>query len=307
MEYALETDSLGRRYGRHWALRGCSFAIPPGRVAALVGPNGAGKTTLLHLCVGLLTPTAGTVRVLGRPLERNAAGELPIIGFLAQDHPLYKGFTVEETLTLGRKLNPRWDDASARARLAGLNIPLESRVGTLSGGQQAQVALTLALDKRPELLLLDEPLASLDPLARRSFLRTLTGAASASGMTVVLSSHIIGDLERICDYLIVLSSSRVLLAGDTRDILAAHRQMSVPSSQVPAVGRVATVVDESEHDGLSSLLVRVEAPLEAHSWASEEATLEAVVLAYLGQGEAVSRDALRVGAPALAGELEGTR
>src|SRR5690242_13305264 len=213
MSDPLITLGLGKRYGATWALRDCSFTLPAGHVAALVGPNGAGKTTLLHLCVGLLAPSAGKVAVFDHAPYAQPAEVLPRVGFLAQDHPLYKGFTVVETLTLGRKLNPRWDDMAARARLQRLAIPLDRRVGKLSGGQQAQVALALALSKRPDLLLLDEPVASLDPLARRDFLRTLTDAATEDGLTVLLSSHIIGDLERVCDYLIILSASRVQLAG----------------------------------------------------------------------------------------------
>ena len=183
-----------------------------------MGPNGAGKTTLLHLAVGLLEPTAGSVQVFGLSPTAQPSEALPRIGFVAQDTPLYKGFTVAELLTLGRKLNPRFDDALARARMQKLGIPLERRAGKLSGGQQAQVALVLALAKRPDLLLLDEPLASLDPLARREFLRTLMDAVAESGLTVLLSSHIIGDLERVCDYLIILSASHVQLAGDMQEI-----------------------------------------------------------------------------------------
>ena len=187
-------------------------------MAALVGPNGAGKTTLLHLSMGLLEPTAGSVQIFGLSPTAQAGEALPRLGFVAQDHPLYKGFTVEELLTLGRKLNPRWDDALARARMQKLGIPLNRRAGKLSGGQQAQVALVLALAKRPDLLLLDEPLASLDPLARREFLRTLMDAVAETGLTVLLSSHIIGDLERVCDYLVILSASQVQLAGDMQEI-----------------------------------------------------------------------------------------
>jgi len=232
MSDPLITLGLGKRYGATWALRDCSFTLPAGHVAALVGPNGAGKTTLLHLCVGLLAPSAGKVAVFDHAPYAQPAEVLPRVGFLAQDHPLYKGFTVVETLTLGRKLNPRWDDMAARARLQRLAIPLDRRVGKLSGGQQAQVALALALSKRPDLLLLDEPVASLDPLARRDFLRTLTDAATEDGLTVLLSSHIIGDLERVCDYLIILSASRS--SGSTRSNARGHSPAaSVPSSLSP--------------------------------------------------------------------------
>src|SRR5579875_263462 len=211
---AIEARGLGKRYGKRWALSECTFSMPAGKVAALVGPNGAGKTTLLHLCVGLLRPDAGAVTVLGYAPAAQTKALLARVGFIAQDHPLYKDFTVAETLTLGRKLNPHWEDTIATERLARLHIPLDQRVGKLSGGQQAQVALALALAKRPQVLLLDEPVASLDPLARRDFLRTLMEAVVEQGMTVLLSSHIVADLERVCDYLIILAASRVPLAGD---------------------------------------------------------------------------------------------
>jgi ABC-2 type transport system ATP-binding protein len=189
MSAALETHDLGKRYGARWALHDCSLSVPEGSVTALVGPNGAGKTTLLHLAVGLSTPSSGDVRVLGWSAREQPELVLPRIGFVAQDHPLYRGFTLAETLTLGRKLNPRWDDAFARARLERLGLPPRQKIGTPSGGQQAQVALTLALAKRPELLVLDEPMAALDPLARRDFLRSLMEAAADGDLTVVLSSQ----------------------------------------------------------------------------------------------------------------------
>src|SRR5262249_19322747 len=218
MSNALETAGLGKRYGRKWALQDCTVDIPAGRVAALVGPNGAGKTTLLRLAVGVLDPTAGSGRVFGRSPRKEPKEVLPRLGFVAQDHPLYKGFKVKDLLTLGRKLNPRWDDALARDRIRQLNIPLDARAGRLSGGQQAQVALALALAKRPDLLVLDEPLASLDPLARREFLSMLMEAVAEGGLTVLLSSHIIGDLERVGDYLVILSAAHVQLAGDIQEI-----------------------------------------------------------------------------------------
>src|SRR5579872_2321948 len=195
IENALQSFNLGKKYGHLWALRDCSLSIPAGRVAALVGPNGAGKTTLLQLAVGLLRPTRGSVQVFGRSPSEHSEVVLPRVGFLAQDRPLFRSFTVAEMLEVGRRLNPRWDQGFALHRLTSLGIPLSRKTGKLSGGQQAQVALVLALAKRPDLLLLDEPLASLDPLARREFLRTLMDSVAESGMTVLLSSHIIGDLE----------------------------------------------------------------------------------------------------------------
>jgi ABC-2 type transport system ATP-binding protein len=221
---ALETGKLGKRYGNNWALRDCSLRLPSGRIAALVGPNGAGKSTLLHLAVGLVRPDAGTVRVLGSPPHGNTA-VLADIGFVAQDTPLYVDFTPAELVTMGAKLNRRWDSDLARTRLAELGIPPTQPVGKLSGGQRAQVALALALAKRPRLLLLDEPVASLDPLARREFLQTLMGSVAETDTTVLLSSHLLTDLERVCDYMIVLHAAQVQLAGSVEDLIAEHRQL----------------------------------------------------------------------------------
>jgi len=288
---ALATEGLGKRYGRHWALRDCTVTLPRGKVAALVGPNGAGKTTLLHLCVGLLAPSVGSARVFGHAPDREPTVVLPRIGFVAQDHPLYKGFTVADMLTMGRKLNPHWDNALATRRLRQLAIPLDRRVGRLSGGQQAQLALALALGKRPDLLILDEPVASLDPLARRDFLRALAGAVAEQEVTVLLSSHIIGDLEQVCDYLIILATAQTRLVGDVATVLREHRRLTLPSAiaRDPAtlarIDAAATVVG-SDHvrDGVR-LLVRLHAdtPPDAldPAWDAQTPTLEEVSLAYL--------------------------
>ncbi len=283
MSNALETTKLSKRYGRTWALQDCTLNLPAGRVAALVGPNGAGKTTLLHLAVGLLEPTAGNVQVFGLSPTAQPGKALPRLGFVAQDTPLYKGFTVADLLTLGRKLNPGFDDALARARMQKLGIPLERRAGKLSGGQQAQVALVLALAKRPDLLLLDEPLSSLDPLARREFLRTLLDAVTASGLTVLLSSHIIGDLERVCDYLVILSASHVQLAGDIQEIAKTHKRLIGPRQDEAAVASVHTVIETSHTERQTTLLVRAHGPLFAPSWEVQEVSMEDIVLAYLSQ------------------------
>ncbi len=220
---AVQAVGLGRRYRAMWALRDCSLGLPAGSVTALVGPNGAGKTTLLHLVLGLLSPSVGTVTVFGQPMRTDRRHRLGEIAFVAQDHPLYPGFTVAELLRLGRSLNQRWDQRAALERLADLGIPLQRRAGQLSGGQRAQVALTLALAKRPRLLVLDEPVASLDPLARHSFLDRLAGDVSARELTVILSSHVIGELERVCDHLVLLTSGKVRLAGPIDDLLAEHQ------------------------------------------------------------------------------------
>jgi len=283
MSNPLETTQLSKRYGRTWALQDCTLTLPAGRVAALVGPNGAGKTTLLHLAAGLLEPTSGSVQVFDQSPLRQPKETLPRLGFLAQDHPLYLSFNVADLLTFGRKLNPRWDDTLARARIDKLGIPLNRRAGKLSGGQQAQVALVLALAKRPDLLLLDEPLASLDPLARRDFLRTLMDAVAESGMTVLLSSHIIGDLERVCDYLIILSAARVQLAGDIQEIMQTHKRLVGPRQDEAAVASVHTVIEASHTARQTTLLVRTHGPILDPSWEVQEASLEDIVLAYLGQ------------------------
>ena len=283
MSNALETNKLSKRYGRTWALQDCTLNLPAGRVAALVRPNGAGKTTLLHLAVGLLKPTAGEVQVFGCSPLRQPTEALPRLGFVAQDTPLYKGFTVAEMLTLGRKLNPSFDDALARARMQKLGIPLQRRAGKLSGGQQAQVALVLALAKRPDLLLLDEPLSSLDPLARREFLRTLMDAVAESGLTVLLSSHIIGDLERVGDYLVILSASHVQLAGDIQEIAKEHKRLIGPRQDEAAVASVHTVIEASHTVRQTTLLVRAHGPLFDPSWEVQDVSMEDIVLAYLSQ------------------------
>jgi ABC-2 type transport system ATP-binding protein len=223
MTDALATRRLSKRYGHRPALTDCTLSIPAKQIVGLVGPNGAGKTTLLHLAVGMLTPTSGTIEVLGgRPGSGQA--QLAKVGFVAQESPLYAGFTVTDHLRLGAHMNPGWDAALARDRIDELGLDPRQRAGQLSGGQRAQLALTLALAKRPELLILDEPIASLDPLARSEFLRSLAGYTASRQVSVVMSSHLVSDLERICDYLIVLVASRVQLAGPVTELLASHRQ-----------------------------------------------------------------------------------
>ena len=283
MSNTLETIRLGKRYGRTWALRDCSLVLPAGRVAALVGPNGAGKTTLLHLAVGLLQPTAGDIKIFGQRPSTQPKEVLSGIGFVAQDHPLYRGFTVEEMLRLGRKLNVRWDDQLAHARIQKLGIPLDRRVGKLSGGQQAQAALVLALAKHPDLLLLDEPLASLDPLARREFLSTLMDAAAESGLTILLSSHIIGELERVCDHLIVLSASRVQLIGGIPELVQEHKRLVGPRQSEENIASIHTVIEASHTERQTTLLIRTNGQVFGSSWDVQTVSLEDIVLAYLGQ------------------------
>ncbi|HLB17690.1 MAG TPA: ABC transporter ATP-binding protein [Gaiellaceae bacterium] len=280
---ALQTSELGKRYGSAWALRDCTLEIPHGRVTALVGPNGAGKTTLLHLAVGLTEPTTGSLRVLGRSPKADAKTLLPRIGFVAQDHPLYRGFTLQELLHVGAKLNPGWDESIARERLGRLGLDLKRKAGALSGGEQAQVALSLALAKRPEFLLLDEPVASLDPLARRDFLQSLLEAVAEDRITVLLSSHILSDLERVCDHLVLLSRARVQLVGEIEEIVAAHRLLIGPRCEPGSLARVEAIVQESHTERQSTLLVRANGHLYDARWTVSEVDLEEIVLAYLAQ------------------------
>ncbi|TDC25164.1 ABC transporter ATP-binding protein [Streptomyces sp. 8K308] len=285
-EAALETDALGKRYGRGWALRDCSLRLPAGRIAALVGPNGAGKSTLLHLAVGLLRPDAGRVRVFGGD-PRGDAEALAEIGFVAQDTPLYRDFTADELITMGARLNRRWDANLAHDRLAGVGVPTRKPVGSLSGGQRAQVALALALAKRPRLLLLDEPAAALDPLARHEFMGALMSAVAETGTTVLLSSHLLADLERACDHLILLQTAHVQLAGDVDDLLAEHRTLVGPRTDHPeAVPGVRAVIRASHTDRQTTLLARTTGAGPADpAWSAHEVTLEDLVLAYLGAGD----------------------
>jgi ABC-2 type transport system ATP-binding protein len=228
----VEASGLGKRYGGTWALRECTLEIPAGHVAALVGPNGAGKSTLLNLAVGLAAPSAGEVTVLGGRAAGSPAA-LDGIAFVAQDTPLYKNLSVADMIYITRSLNRRFDQPYAKARLDELGIPQKRKAGKLSGGQQAQLALTLALARRPRLLVLDEPVAMLDPVARHDFMATVLAAASgkgggeAGGVSVLLSSHVLTELERVASYLVLLTRGRVQLAGTVDDLLAAHGQASL--------------------------------------------------------------------------------
>src|SRR5919109_1215180 len=284
----LEARALGKRYGDQWALRDCTLALPAGRVVGLVGPNGAGKTTLLQLAVGMLAPTTGEIAVFGRD-PRETKSVLPRIGFVAQDSPLYRSFTVAETLSIGRHLNAQFDERWARDRLRELKVPLERKVGQLSGGQRAQVALAAALAKRPELLLLDEPVASLDPLARREFLQALMDAVAEDGLSVVLSSHLIADLERICDFLVLLIASEVRLSGGIEELVAAHKVLIGPRRSTIGIPGVAAVVQASHSERQTTLLVRTTGPVYDPAWTVQDVDLEELVLAYMGQSTLPAR------------------
>lgn len=288
MSTALETKGLGMRYGRKWALRDCSLRLPTGSVIALVGPNGAGKTTLLQLITGLLRPAEGTVEVLGRDARTGSAEALAQVGFVAQEHPLYRGMSVADLLRMGRSLNLRWDQSMAERRLADLGIPLTERAGALSGGQQAQVALALALAKRPALLVLDEPLANLDPIARRDFMRTVMVAVAEDEVTVLLSSHVIADLQAVCDQLVLLKDGRLQLAGAIDDVLAGHRILTGPRTDAePPVPGLVRAVHSDRH---TDLLVRTEIGPDLHpTWRSHPVGLEELILAYLERPTEVAR------------------
>ncbi|TDV43212.1 ABC transporter ATP-binding protein [Actinophytocola oryzae] len=291
---ALTTTGLGKRYRRKWAVRDCSLSLPAGRVVALVGPNGAGKTTLLHMVVGLLSPDEGNATVLGEPVGTTRT--LSRIAFLAQDKPLYDRFSVADMLRFGAHLNPGWDDALATGRLAELDIPPDRRVGSLSGGQQAQVALTMAIAKRPELLVLDEPLANLDPLARHDVMRGLMTAVADSGMTVLLSSHVMSDLTDTCDWLVVLNRGRVQVSGDIETLLAEHRLLVGPAELADGVGDRLSVVDETRTDRQATLLARTGPVTLGPRWTARGVSLEELVLAYLRRPEAAA-----LSGPVLAG------
>ncbi len=282
MTAVIETEGIGKRYRRLWALADCTLSIPAGHVVGLVGPNGAGKTTLLNLATGMLAPTAGTIEVLG---GRPAAGpaQLAKVGYLAQDAPVYAGLSVADHLRLGARLNPGWDAQLARSRIERLDLSLGQRAGTLSGGQRAQLALTLAVAKRPSLVLLDEPLASLDPLARREFLQDLMEAVAEQGLSVVLSSHLISDLERVCDYLIVLVASRVRVAGPVEELLATHHLLSGPRRDPGTLPAGQQVISASHTDRQTTLLVRTGDEVLDPAWTAAEVSLEDVVLAYMNQ------------------------
>jgi ABC-2 type transport system ATP-binding protein len=278
----IETSGLGKRYGRTWALKDAALAIPAGYVVALVGPNGAGKTTLLHMAVGLTRPTAGQVMVLDSEYAGSPAA-LDQIAFVAQDAPLYKNLSAADMLHLTRNLNRRWDQQRAEARLTELNIPLGRKVGKLSGGQQAQLALTLALARRPRLLVLDEPLGSLDPLARHDFMASLMAAVAEDGLSVVLSSHVIADLERVADYLIVLSRGQVQVAGEVDRLLAEHSTLTGPAAAADDVAEKLAVVYARRAGSVAQLLVRNKTAAESapSGWEAHPVSLEEVVLAYL--------------------------
>jgi ABC-2 type transport system ATP-binding protein len=283
-EPALRTDRLGRRYGRVWGLRDCTLDVPAGAVAGLVGPNGAGKTTLLEMIIGLLEPTEGEVSIFGETSRAYHAATLARVGYVAQDHPLYRDFSVADMFHLGRAMNPSWDQRLAQERMDALGIPVKRKVKQLSGGQRAQVSLTMALAKRAPLLVLDEPVSSLDPVARQEFTQEVTAAAAETGLTVIISSHVVSELERLCDWLIVLSGGHVQLAGPTGDLIGGHRLLTVPRA-TPDAELPGRVIHRSEGDRNCAVLVRTD---PAHlavevraGWQADPVSFEQLVMAYL--------------------------
>ncbi len=297
MSDAIIATGLSKRYGAKWALRNCTFSISQGRVCGLVGANGAGKTTLLRLLCGLSRSSAGRAEVAGKA-PADDASFLSEVGYLAQDVPLYRHWSIEDHLRMGANLNPRWDDHAARDRLRALHIPLDQRVGTLSGGQRAQVGLAIALAKQPRVLLLDEPVAALDPLARRSFLSTLTDAVADGALTVMLSSHLVADLERVCDRIVVLTESRTVLTDGVDRILADHRLLTGARRDTSGIEREHTVLRIERTHRQVSMWVRLNGPVHDPHWEVTELSLEEIMLAYLGCGAERALEPIADGLPA---------
>ncbi|WP_284743778.1 ABC transporter ATP-binding protein [Amycolatopsis sp. RTGN1] len=288
----LRAQGLGKKYKRKWALTGCTLEIEAGHVTGLVGPNGAGKSTLLNIASGMLEPTTGTIEVCGGT-PGSGPDQLAKVGYVAQSTPVYTGLTIEEHLRLGAHLNPSWDDSLATKRVERLGLDPKQPAGKLSGGQRAQLALTLGIAKRPELLLLDEPVASLDPLARREFLQDLMEAVAEHGLSVVMSSHLVNDLERVCDHLVVLVDSQVRVIGDVEELLASHHRLSGPRREVDSLPADQHVVSAKHTDRQTTVLVRTEAPILDPAWTVAQIGLEDLVLEYMSNPTA-ARPALEV-------------
>jgi ABC-2 type transport system ATP-binding protein len=277
------TRDVTKRFRNREALSKCTLNIPMGKVVGLVGPNGAGKSTLLNLAVGLTSPNEGSIEVFGKA-PSDAPPQLSRIGFVAQDHPICANLTVNEHLTLGAHLNPSWDGQLAKRRIKQLGLDPGQRAGKLSGGQRAQLSLTLALAKHPDALILDEPVASLDPLARREFLETIMEAVADSGMSVILSSHLVSDVERVCDFLVLLVASRVALVGEVDDIVSSHHRLVGPAMDDTSVLGNQYVVASNRAGRQVELIVRSDGPILDPAWIIESLSLEDIVLAYMGQG-----------------------
>jgi ABC-2 type transport system ATP-binding protein len=282
---ALRTTGLSKRYGRGmWGLRDCTLTVPAGAIVGLVGPNGAGKTTLLEMVIGLLKPTEGQIEVLGHTAQANTADTLARVGYVAQNHPLYPDFSVADMFHLGAAMNPAWDAGMATARMEALDVPLNRKVKALSGGQQAQVALAMALAKRAPLLVLDEPVASLDPVARLEFMREVMAQVADGDLTVIIASHVVSELERFCDWLVVLTHGHVQLAGPVDGLLDEHRMLTVPRV-TPDADLPGTIIHRDDSDRHSLVLLRTSPATPgagAHpDWRAETVGVEELVMAYL--------------------------
>jgi ABC-2 type transport system ATP-binding protein len=284
---AVAARGLGKQYGRKWALSDCTLTIPAGRVVGLVGPNGAGKTTLISLATGMLAPTTGSIEVLGGPAP-NRPDQLARVGYVAQGTPTYSGLSVADHLRFGKRMNPGWDGALAARRIQDLGLDPRQKAGKLSGGQRAQLALTVGLAKRPELLILDEPIASLDPLARHEFLQGLMAAAAERELSIIMSSHLVSDLEHVCDYLVVLVGSRVLLDGPVEELVASHHLVTCRRCDAADLPPGVQVITQSHTDRQSTFLVRSSAPVIDAALNADPVDLEQLVLAYLGVGARTS-------------------
>jgi ABC-2 type transport system ATP-binding protein len=284
----IATTSLGKRYGRHWALADCTFSIPERSLCALVGGNGAGKTTLLRMLAGLSRPTTGRAEVAGLA-PRDRPDFLSRVGFLAQEIPLYRRWTAEDHLRFGAHLNPTWDDGRAREQLRRAGIPLDRRIESLSGGMRAQVALAVALGKRPAVLLLDEPVAALDPLARRDFLGVLVEVVAEDQLTVLLSSHLLADLERVCDHVVLLAGGRMAMCEDIEEVVRSHRRLTAPARDTAVLERDHDVIWVDRSTRQVSAIARLGVGPVEDGWLVEEVGLEEIVLAYLGRGAARER------------------
>ncbi|MFC8198993.1 ABC transporter ATP-binding protein [Streptomyces sp. NPDC057298] len=284
-ESAIEARGVGRKYRRGWALRDCSFRLPAGRICGLVGPNGAGKTTLMAIAANLLEPTTGSLRVFGAAPESAPAGRRT--AFLAQEKPLFRRFTVAETLRLGRELNPGWDQRAAENIVRAGNVPFEAKIGTLSGGQRTRVAFAVAFGKRPDLLLLDEPMSDLDPLVRHELMSTLLAEAAERGTTVLMSTHMLAELENTCDYLLVIAGGGLRLAGEVDELRTSHALLTGAHTDGHTPPELAyhTVVETRLSGRQFTSLIRPDGPV-AGPWQASTPNLEELLLAYLRSPEA---------------------
>jgi ABC-2 type transport system ATP-binding protein len=281
MKSPLVTRGLGKRFRRHWGLRDCTLEIPDGSIVGLTGPNAAGKSTLLALATGLLEPTEGSIEVLGRD-PRVDSSVLAEVGYVAQGAPLYRSFTVAETIEYARRTNTRWDDGVAVGLLGRLDSG--TRVARLSAGDRARLALSLVLGKRPRLLLLDEPFAGLDPLAGREFLQLLMDGVAETDATVVVASHVIADIERVCDHIVLLTGGDVRLQGNVEELLATHRILMGPRRPLGTIHGVREIVRERHSGRQLTLLVTADGPIADPSWTVDQVGLEELLLAYMAPG-----------------------